>query len=217
MILFQLVRHVLKTNQKSKKELKPIRSKNFNERVQVDLIDYQASPDGEYKYIMVYQDHFTKFVQLQPLKSKTANEVKKSIEEIFDDFGPPKILHTDNGREFKNSLIDSFINDYPGLSIVHGRPRHSQSQGSVERANQDVEHILCAWMADNTTKEWVLGVRKVQAIKNNRYHSTLKNSPYKCLFGVDYLQRSMESTVTNISSDEDEEFEDNLEMTGEFL
>lgn len=31
---------------------------------------------------------------------------------------------------------------WKGLKIVHGKPRHSQSQGSVERANQHVEKLL---------------------------------------------------------------------------
>uniref|UniRef100_A0A914CNN5 Uncharacterized protein n=1 Tax=Acrobeloides nanus TaxID=290746 RepID=A0A914CNN5_9BILA len=36
--------------------VKPIVSKEQNERCQVDLIDLQACPNDEYKYIMVYQD-----------------------------------------------------------------------------------------------------------------------------------------------------------------
>jgi hypothetical protein len=35
--------------------VKPIVSKDFNSRCQVDLIDLQSRPDGEYKFIMVYQ------------------------------------------------------------------------------------------------------------------------------------------------------------------
>lgn len=35
--------------------VKPIVSKEQNERCQVDLIDLQACPDEDYKFIMVYQ------------------------------------------------------------------------------------------------------------------------------------------------------------------
>ena len=38
----------------------------------MDLIDFQSLPDGEFKWIMVYQDHLTKFVVLRPLKAKEA-------------------------------------------------------------------------------------------------------------------------------------------------
>ncbi|QQP55175.1 Uncharacterized protein FKW44_008277, partial [Caligus rogercresseyi] len=35
----------------------------------------QSTADREYRFIMVYQDHLTKFVCLRPLKTKTADEV----------------------------------------------------------------------------------------------------------------------------------------------
>ena len=47
----------------------------MNSRAQVDLIDMQSQPDGELKWILVYQDHLTKFVQLRPTKSKCAPEL----------------------------------------------------------------------------------------------------------------------------------------------
>ena len=31
---------------------------------------------------------------------------------------------------------------WEGSKIVHGKPRHSQSQGSEERANEDTDDIL---------------------------------------------------------------------------
>ena len=38
--------------------LKPITSDDRNSRCQVDLIDVQACPDGDYKFILVYQVFF---------------------------------------------------------------------------------------------------------------------------------------------------------------
>jgi hypothetical protein len=35
--------------------VQPILSANYLSRAQVDLIDLQARPDGEYKWLMVYQ------------------------------------------------------------------------------------------------------------------------------------------------------------------
>jgi hypothetical protein len=34
-------------------------------------------------------------------------------------------------------------------NIVHGRPRHPQSQGFVERANVDVKEMLATWLSEN--------------------------------------------------------------------
>lgn len=52
--------------------VKPILSSYMNSRAQIDLIDYQSMPDGGQKFVLVYQDHLTKFVNLRALKSKTA-------------------------------------------------------------------------------------------------------------------------------------------------
>jgi IS30 family transposase len=76
---------------------------------------------------------------LKPLKTKTAQEVAKNLVEIFGIFGAPKILHTDNGREFANQVIKHLLELWPECKLVHGKPRHSQSQGSVERTNRDIE------------------------------------------------------------------------------
>ena len=65
------------------------------------------------------------------------------------------------------------------LKIVSGKSRHSQSQGSVERANPDIERILTTWMQDNNTIHyWAEGIRFVQLMKNRSYHSGIKKDTF---------------------------------------
>lgn len=77
----------------------------MNSRCQIDLIDMQAQPDGDYKFICVYQDHLTKFVILRPRRHKSAEAVANVLLDIFTLFGAPAILQSDNGREFVNKII----------------------------------------------------------------------------------------------------------------
>lgn len=150
----------------------------------MDLIDYQSQSDDEYKFIMVYQDHLTKFVVLKALKTKRAEEVAENIIDIFTLLGAPTVLQSDNGREFSNEIIGNLKNMWSTLKIVHGSPRHSQSQGSVERANQDIENILTTWMMENNCSHWSKGLRYVQWMKNSSYHSGIRMTPYEALFGT---------------------------------
>jgi len=168
----------------------------------------QSQADGEYRFIMVYQDHVTKFVQIRALKTKRAEEVAKHIIDIFCIFGAPIILQSDNGREFVNQIINDLKCMWNNLKIVHGKPRHSQSQGSVERANQDIQNILTTWMQTNNSKSWSEGLRFVQLMKNRAFHSGIKRSPYQAMFGSDIkigLSTSIlpPETINNISSEED--------------
>ncbi|CAF3998763.1 unnamed protein product, partial [Rotaria sp. Silwood1] len=95
-----------KPKNSSKLVVRPIISNDFNSRGQVDLIDMQSSPDGKFKFILNYQDHFTKFCILRPLKSKTAADVPYNLLDIFTTFRAPAILQSDNGREFVAKVIE---------------------------------------------------------------------------------------------------------------
>lgn len=164
--------------------VKPIVHSEMNSRAQIDLIDMQSNPDENFKFIFVYQDHLTKFVNIRALRTKRAEEVAYHLLDIFTTFGAPCILHSDNGREFCNKVIQSLCDMWADIKIVHGKPRHSQSQGSVERANQDIENMLATWMETNQTSKWSEGIRFIQAMKNRAYHEGIKCSPYEAMFGV---------------------------------
>ena len=165
--------------------VRPLISKDFNSRGQVDLVDMQSLKHGEYKYILHYQDHLTKYSVLRAITSKRAAEVAYHLLDIFLLFGAPHILQSDNGREFTASVISELKDLWPDCVVVHGKPRHPQSQGSVERANADIKDMLITWMRENPNQSWTIGLKFVQFAKNNSYHSGIKRSPYKALFGVD--------------------------------
>jgi hypothetical protein len=54
--------------------IKPILSKTFNDRGQMDLIDMQSNIYNGYTWILHYQDHLTKFSYLRALKNKKVRE-----------------------------------------------------------------------------------------------------------------------------------------------
>ncbi|XP_025830882.1 SCAN domain-containing protein 3-like [Agrilus planipennis] len=157
---------------------------------------------------MNYQDHLTKFTLLRPLKTKTAEEVVYYLVDIFCIFGAPFTLQSDNDREFSNKIIKNMTELWPGMKLVHGKPRHSQSQGFVERLNQDVREMLVSWMADNRPKNWSEGLRFIQSKKNRALHVGIKMSPYEAMFGSPQIARLADSPLTenvysNIETEEE--------------
>ena len=81
----------------------PIITKGFGSRGQVDLLDFQSMPDGDFKFLMNYQDHGIKLLYSVPIVNKRARSVAWCLVEIFCLIGPPTILQADNGREFNNA------------------------------------------------------------------------------------------------------------------
>ncbi|XP_035226597.1 KRAB-A domain-containing protein 2-like [Stegodyphus dumicola] len=133
---------------------------------------------------MVYQDHLTKFVQVRLLKTERAEEVAYHILAIFLTFGAPAVLQSDNGREFSNLVISEICAMWKDVKIAHVKPHHSQTQDSVERANQDTQNMRTAWMNDNNTNKCTEGLLFVQFAKNTTYHEGICQSLYKAMFGI---------------------------------
>ena len=98
--------------------------------------------------------------------------------------GAPVILQSDNGSEFTVQIITELCSMWPELSIIHGKPRHPKSQGSVEQANGDIKYMFVAWMAVNNSTDWAMGMKFAQFSKNSAYHARIERSPYAATFGV---------------------------------
>ena len=77
-----------------------------------DLMEFPQSK-GEYKYIVVFQDLFTRWVELRPLRTVTGKNVAKAFEElVLFRWGTPDYLLTDNGKEFDNKDLGGILEVY---------------------------------------------------------------------------------------------------------
>ncbi|KFY96373.1 hypothetical protein V500_02472, partial [Pseudogymnoascus sp. VKM F-4518 (FW-2643)] len=164
----------------TKAPLVPIVSRRAWERVQIDLIDMRHEPSGQFKWILHIKDHFSKYTQLYPLKSKHAEPIAEAFALFIAAFLPPKIMQADNGKEFKGALI-ILLRKY-GIQIINGAPRSPQTQGLVERANGVVESKLRAWKMDNGSTKWADGLLEVALAMNTQKHSTIGCAPAELLF-----------------------------------
>ena len=60
-------------------------------------------------------------------------------------------MQSDKGREFVNVIVLKMLDEF-NIKMVNGAPRHSQSPGSVERGNKDIEDLLYTWISTNKTR-----------------------------------------------------------------
>ena len=87
--------------------LRPIITSGFNTRGQVDLIDFQSMPDGEFRFLLNYIDHGCKFLFSIPIVRKRASCIAVALFQIFTLIGPPMILQSDNGSEFHGAALNA--------------------------------------------------------------------------------------------------------------
>ncbi len=79
--------------------IKNINTFGFGGRGQVDLIDFQSMPDGDFWFLLNYNDHGIKKLTFIPLVAKRAASVALVLLMIFTLQGPPTTLQTGNGSK----------------------------------------------------------------------------------------------------------------------
>ncbi|CAF1054622.1 unnamed protein product, partial [Brachionus calyciflorus] len=105
----------LKTTQCTQPRIKPIRSNKVFQRFQIDLVDMRnkalEKKGRTYRWIAHVVDHFRKFHILWALENKTADGVERHVLAYF---GLPIIWQSDNGLEFKNSIMTTLLKSWDG-------------------------------------------------------------------------------------------------------
>lgn len=81
----------------------------------------QLNVDGEFKFILYYQDYLIKFIILRLLKVKQVYEVVSVLLDIFIIFGIFIMLEFDSGIEFINQVVNEFNEIWLDLNIVFGK------------------------------------------------------------------------------------------------
>ncbi|KAI5151606.1 hypothetical protein ENBRE01_2824 [Enteropsectra breve] len=98
------------------------------ERLIDDAVDMRANSEHNdgVSWILSIVDAYSKFAWSYRLRCKSAAAVADVFKSLFYSEGVPKILHCDNGKEFKNSELDQLCSDF-NVCRVYGRVHHLQS------------------------------------------------------------------------------------------
>ena len=148
-------------------------------QVGVDLMSFQES--GGYRYLMTAVCYFTKWAEMAALKTKSAAEVAYHLWIWMLRHGAPKILITDQGREFNNEL-NTELCQFTGTEHRITSAYHPQTNGLTERMNRSTTDALRASLQEDLTK-WVELIPCIQAMHNDRKQASTKFSPFELMYG----------------------------------
>ena len=120
------------------------------ERYVMDLTELplELKRNTNYNYLFNIIEHFSKFGILVVLENKDAKNILQNLKLFFEFNGFQKELGSDNGREFKNKLIENYLNE-KNIDYIHGMPYNPHSQGVVERFHKTINDLLYAKYLDN--------------------------------------------------------------------
>ena len=81
--------------------------------ITADMIELLRSK-GQYRYVLVMQDLFTKWLELKPLRKADGKAVARALEKlILFRWETPEYLLTDNGTEFVNQVLSKTFHAVP--------------------------------------------------------------------------------------------------------
>ena len=143
-------------------------------QMQADLIDSRkwAEFNDDVNYLLCVIDIYSRFAWVEPLKAKNAGAVLRAFEKIIEKAGKPKELETDQGKEFWNTHMKTYLESE---NIAHRSPLDHASH--VERFNQTLKNILMRYMEERQTNTYIDALEELVQLYNTRYHSSVKMTP----------------------------------------
>ncbi|KAK2997990.1 hypothetical protein RJ639_026540 [Escallonia herrerae] len=106
------------------------------------------------RFVIVAIDYFTKWTEAEPLATITASKCEEFFwKNVVCRFGVPKILITDNGKQFDNSNFRSFCEGL-SISLRFTSVAHPQSNGQTENMNRSILQGLKRKL-DDANEAWV--------------------------------------------------------------
>ena len=136
-------------NKKSRAPLGKYKSGAPMDRVATDItVPFPLSVRG-YRYILVVQDQFFKWVEAYPIKDHLVETVAHVlVYEFFSRLGLPIELHSDQGSDFGSELFGE-ICKVLDIHKTRTGPYHPSGNGMVEAFNKTLLNMISSYVHGN--------------------------------------------------------------------
>lgn len=161
--------------------LQPVIASHPWEIVAVDILKVPMSSKGN-QYILVAQDYFSKWPFARAIQDQKAETIVRILkDDIFSLVGPPKKLHSDQGRNFESRVLSDLCQAF-GVKKSRTTPYHPMGDGLVERMNRSLLSLLRSHI--DRDRDWEEHLQLLLFLYRTTRHATTGLSPYEILFGT---------------------------------
>ena len=124
----------------------------------MDIVSGLPVTKSGYCKILVIVEYMTKLIKIYPLIQKSQNEVAEKLWLFISQFGPPKIILSDQGTEFVNKTIESLLEktgieneDLPNESVEIEKILDKRKNSG----NQKIEYLVKWKDLNESENQWV--------------------------------------------------------------
>ncbi|PFX34964.1 Uncharacterized protein K02A2.6 [Stylophora pistillata] len=146
------------------------------QHISADLMT-PSLPSGD--HLLVVVDYYSRYMEVEVLRSTTADKVIASLKKIFLTHGLPISITTNNGLQFRSEEFCKFVEEE---RIEHTRVTllWPQAKGEVERQNRSL--LKRIKIAQIEKRNWKEELRSFLIMYRTTPHSTTGVSPAELLF-----------------------------------
>ena len=145
------------------------------EKLHIDF--FGPLPSGE--YLLVVVDRYSRFPEVEIVRSTKAEVVIPKLDKIFAVHGIPECIKTDNGPPFSGNEFARYL-EVLGITFEPSIPYWPQANGEVERFNRSLTKALQTAVTEG--KVWRQELHRFLLQYRTTPHSTTKVAPCELLF-----------------------------------
>ncbi|KAK9700375.1 Integrase core domain [Popillia japonica] len=163
--------------------LRPHAPKQPFEVLSVDLIGPLTESRSANRFGIVAMDIHSRWTEAQAARSTSAEVIIRFLDTIFQRFGYPMAILTDNGPQFTSVTWDAALRRWQCLHWT--TPIYHPRANPVERRNQELKKGLRLQLEGKTPERWDEKLSQVLFNLRSRQNAATKLSPAKALFGYE--------------------------------
>lgn len=164
----------------------PLKRRELPSQAWVDTaIDFLGPlPSGD--YLLVIIDYYSRYKEIEPMKSISANDTIKVLKRIFARTGNPASITADNGKQFCSQDFKKFCTEQ-GIKLFNTIPYWPQQNGEVERQNRDILKRLRISQCEKS--DWKDDLLSYLMMYNSTPHPSTGKTPSELFYGRQFRDK----------------------------
>lgn len=135
--------------------------------------------------IFIILDHFSKYTILKPLKKLVTRPIVTYVRDVFNSYGVPEIVVTDNGTQFRSKEFVAFLEEF---GVKHQFTAvHSPQSNASERVNRSINEALRSYVRSDQ-RQWDEYLEAIDCAIKSSVHQTTGKTPYELVFGQQMIR-----------------------------